>query len=115
MELSTGAAGYAFAAGVPVTSVASGPAFDRNVPQADLITWQAERSAQQRLPAASVLCVPAWIRYNTRLLPVGVMYFSSSRAAAFNERADAEELRFVLSQTFDSMIEADRAVPGGMP
>ena len=109
-----GAAGYAFAAGVPVTSAASGPAFDRNVPQTDLLAWQAERSAQKRLPAASVLCVPAWVRYNRRLLPAGVAYFSSGRAAAFDDRTDAEELRYVLSQTFDSMIGSDRSVPGGL-
>lgn len=109
-----GAAGYAFAAGVPVTSVASGPAFDRNVPVADLLAWQAERSAQKRLPAASVLCVPAWVRYNRRLIPVGVTYFSSGRAGAFDDRTDSEELRFVLSQTFDSMIDPDRSVPGGL-
>lgn len=109
-----GAAGYAFSAGVPVSSAASGPAFDRNVPGPSLLAWQAERSSQNRLPAASVLCVPAWARYNRRLVPIGVTYFSSSRATAFDDRTDAEELRWILSQTLDSMIEANRTVPGGL-
>jgi SIR2-like domain len=56
-----GAAGYCYAAGVPIRSEASGAAFDRNVPEPDLLRWQSERASQGRLSAASVLCVPAWV------------------------------------------------------
>ncbi len=107
-----GAAGYAYAAGVPIASSAVGPAFDRNVPEAELLRWQQERSSQGRLPAASVLCVPAWVRFSRGLVPVGVLYFSSRRGGAFDDPQDGEELRAVLEITFASMIEEDRSVGG---
>ncbi len=109
-----GAAGYAFAAGVPIASASTGSAFDRNVPERDLIAWQAQRAHQGRLPAASVLCVPAWVRYDRRLVPIGVLYFSSGRGAAFDDREEAEELRAVLQLTLSAMIRPERDVEGGV-
>ncbi|MGD0409836.1 MAG: SIR2 family protein [Candidatus Limnocylindrales bacterium] len=110
-----GAAGYCYAAGVPISSSATGAAFDRNVPEADLLAWQEERTKQGRLPAASVLSVPAWVRYDRSLVPVGVLYFSSRRGAAFEPRGDAERLRVVLQLTLAAMIKPDKVVEGGLP
>jgi hypothetical protein len=109
-----GAAGYSYAAGVPIASSALGPAFDRNVPEDELLNWQQERATQRRLPASSVLCVPAWVRYRGRLVSVGVMYFSSARGAAFDDRADAEELRSVLQLTLGTMIRLENRIEGGL-
>jgi hypothetical protein len=108
-----GAAGYCYAAGVPITSAASGAAFDRNVPESDLVAWQRQRASQGRLPASSVLCIPAWVRYSQCLVAVGVLYFSSQRGAAFDEPGDAEKLQSVLRLTLEAMIQSDRAVKGG--
>ncbi|MGD0862939.1 MAG: SIR2 family protein [Candidatus Limnocylindrales bacterium] len=110
-----GAAGYCYAAGVPISSSATGAAFDRNVPETELLAWQTERARQGRLPAASVLCVPAWVKHKRDLVPAGVLYFSSRRGAAFDPRADAESLRVVLQLTFAAMIKPDRVVEGGLP
>lgn len=109
-----GAAGYAYASGVQIASPASGAAFDRNVPEADLLVWQSERAAQKRLPASSVLCVPAWVRYDRSLVIIGVLYFSSRRGAAFELSGDDEALRSVLQYTLAAMIRPERAVEGGM-
>jgi SIR2-like protein len=108
-----GAAGYAYAAGVPITSSATGPAFDRNVPEDELIAWQSQRAAQRRLPASSVLCVPAWVKYRRTIVCVGVLYFSSQRAAAFDDSADADELRSVLQLTLGTMIKHENVIEGG--
>lgn len=108
-----GAAGYCYAAGVPISSSATGAAFDRNVPDDDLITWQSQRAAQKRLPASSVLCVPAWIRHTRSLVGVGVLYFSSRRSTAFEQRGDAEQLNSVLRLTLAAMIRANGVVEGG--
>jgi hypothetical protein len=105
-----GAAGYAFAAGVPITSSATGPSFDRNVPEKDLLLWQSERATQRRLPASSVLCTPAWVQFRGRLVSVGVLYFSSGRGAAFDNEEDAEELGSILELTLASMIGDDYVV-----
>jgi SIR2-like domain len=108
-----GAAGYSFAAGVPISSAASGPAFDRNVPDGDLLQWQSERAEQGRLPAASVLCVPAWVKFRREVVAVGVLYFSSRRGAAFDDPRAAERLKSVLELTFEGMIKPERAVRDG--
>jgi hypothetical protein len=108
-----GAAGYCYGAGVPITSASSGAAFDRNVPEDDLIAWQRQRVSQGRLPASSVLCIPAWLKYRRSLVAVGVLYFSSRRGAAFDAPDDAEKLQSVLRLTFEAMIESDRAINGG--
>ena len=108
-----GAAGYSYAAGVPIASSALGPAFDRNVPEKELLNWQQERALQRRLPASSVLCVPAWVRYRGDLVSVGVLYFSSARGAAFDDRADAEELRSLLQLTLSTMIRPENRIEGG--
>lgn len=110
-----GAAGYSYAAGVPIASSATGPAFDRNVPAAELLDWQTQRATQRRLPASSVLCVPAWVRYRGGLVSVGVLYFSSARGAAFDDRTDAEELRFVLQLALGTMIRPENHIEGGPP
>jgi len=107
-----GAAGYAYAAGVAIASSSSGPAFDRNVPEKDLLAWQAERSAQSRLPAASVLCVPMWLKYKREATCVGVMYFSSRRPGAFDDTEDDDELESLLDQTFAAMIDGERGLLG---
>lgn len=107
-----GAAGYAYSAGVPIVSSSSGAAYDRNVPIDELLRWQDERAAQKRLPAASVLCVPAWVQYDRRFHPVGVLYFSSRRGAAFDDPGDDEELRSLLQLTFEGMIKPERAIGG---
>lgn len=108
-----GAAGYCYAAGVPIASAASGAAFDRNVPESDRVAWQRQRASQGRLPASSVLCIPAWLRYRRWLVAVGVLYFSSQRGAAFDEPGDAEKLRSVLRLSLEAMIKPDQAVRGG--
>lgn len=108
-----GAAGYSYAAGVPISSSATGASFDRNVPEAELIAWQDQRAAQKRLPASSVLCIPAWIRYRRSLVCVGVLYFSSRRSTAFEQGGDAEQLRSVLEVTLAAMIRAKNVVVGG--
>jgi hypothetical protein len=110
-----GAAGYSYAAGVPIISSATGAAFDRNVPDSDLLEWQGERVSQGRLPAASVLCAPAWVRYRRSFVPVGVLYLSSRRASAFEPSADAEGLRIVLQLTLAGMIKKDKVIEGGLP
>jgi hypothetical protein len=109
-----GAAGYCFAAGVRIASSATGAAFDRNVPDTDLLKWQGERAKQGRLPAASVLCVPAWVRHQRSFVPVGVLYFSSRRGAAFEPGAGAEPLRIVLQLTLARMIKKDKVIEGGL-
>lgn len=109
-----GAAGYSFAAGVPIASSSAGAAFDRNVPDSQLLQWATQRVAQRRLPAASVLCEPAWVRYKKSLVPVGVLYFSSRRGTAFDNRSDDEELRSVLQFAFAAMIKPESAIEGGM-
>jgi hypothetical protein len=109
-----GAAGYCFAAGVRIASSATGAAFDRNVPEDLLLQWQRERTKQGRLPAASVLCVPAWVRHNAAFMPIGVVYFSSRRGSAFDAQADAERLRLVLQLTLAGMIHKDRIIEGGL-
>jgi hypothetical protein len=108
-----GAAGYSYAAGVPITSSATGAAFDRNVPESDLVAWQSQRTAQGRLPAASVLCLPVWVRYGRSLVSIGVLYFSSRRGGAFESGGDAEQLVSVLRLTSAAMIKADRRTEGG--
>jgi hypothetical protein len=110
-----GAAGYCYAAGVPISSAATGAAFDRNVPEADLLEWQGQRARQGRLPAASVLCVPAWIRHDRSLVPSGVLYFSSRRGGAFERSADDEPLRLLLQLTLEAMIKPDKVAKGGLP
>lgn len=108
-----GAAGYCYAAGVPIASSATGSAFDRNVPERDLISWQSERAAQGRLPAASVLCVPGWIKYRRSLVPCGVLYFSSRRGAAFADGGETQRLQSVLRLTLAAMIRPERVVQDG--
>jgi len=108
-----GAAGYCYAAGVAISSSATGAAFDRNVPRYELIAWQDQRAAQKRLPASSVLCVPAWVKYRKSLVSVGVLYFSSSRSTAFELHGDAEQLKSVLRLTLADMIKPERVVEGG--
>ena len=110
-----GAAGYCWAAGVPISSMATGSAFDRNVPESNLLAWQAERAAQRRLPAASVLCVPACLRYRRSIVIAGVLYFSSHRATAFSHSKETQDLRQVLEQTFSRMMKPDRVIKGGLP
>lgn len=108
-----GAAGYAYAAGVPVVSSSVGAAFDRNVPESELLSWQAERSAQKRLPASAVLCTPAWVRFGRRLTAVGVLYFSSRRGAAFEDPRDSERLTAILQVMFGDMLKPERSIPEG--
>jgi hypothetical protein len=108
-----GAAGYSYAAGVPITSSATGAAFDRNVPEGELLEWQSQRASQRRLPASSVLCTPAWVRFRRTLVSVGVLYFSSRRGAAFDGRGDSEQLESVLRLTLAQMIKAERVVERG--
>lgn len=108
-----GAAGYCYAAGVPISSSATGAAFDRNVPKDELIAWQAQRADQKRLPASSVLCVPAWVKFDRSLVCVGVLYLSSHRSTAFQEPDDAEQLRSLLQLTLGAMIRTERIVEGG--
>jgi hypothetical protein len=109
-----GAAGYCYAAGVAIASSSSGGAFDRNVPIQELLKWQSERAAQRRLPPAAVLCVPAWVRFARRLIPVGVLYFASDRASAFESRSDDDELRSVLQLTFAGMVSPSRSIERGV-
>lgn len=109
-----GAAGYCYAAGVPITSSATGAAFDRNVPEDQLLAWQTQRASQNRLPASSVLCVPAWVRFKGRLMSVGVLYFSSRRGAAFDGPAEGEKLQEVLQLTLKIMIRDENVVEGGL-
>ncbi len=109
-----GAAGYAFASGAQIASPASGAAFDRNVPEVQLLAWQGERAVQKRLPASAVLCTPAWIRYRRSLVCIGILYFSSRRGAAFERLDDDDELRFVLQYTLAAMIRPERVIEGGM-
>jgi hypothetical protein len=108
-----GAAGYCYAAGVPISSSSSGAAFDRNVSDSELIAWQRERVSQSRLPAASVLCVPAWVKYRREMVAVGVLYFSSRRGSAFDEPREAERLRSILRLSFEPMIRPERVVRDG--
>lgn len=108
-----GAAGYCYAAGVAISSSATGAAFDRNVPRSELIAWQDQRAAQKRLPASSVLCLPAWIKYRRSLVSVGVLYLSSSRSTAFEQPGDAEQLKSVLRLTLADMIRPERIIEGG--
>jgi hypothetical protein len=108
-----GAAGYCYAAGVPIASSATGAAFDRNVPEPELLRWQTERANQNRLPAASVLCVPAWIRFRRALVCVGVLYFSSRRGSPFEPVDDAEELRSILRLSLADMMRPSNIVESG--
>jgi NAD-dependent SIR2 family protein deacetylase len=109
-----GAAGYCYAAGVPISSSATGAAFDRNVPEDQLLAWQTQRASQNRLPASSVLCVPAWVKFRRRLMSIGVLYFSSQRGAAFDAPADGEKLQEVLRLTLKAMIRDENVVEGGL-
>jgi hypothetical protein len=102
-----GAAGYSFAAGVPIASSAVGAAFDRNVPTDTLIEWQSERAAQRRLPASSVVCVPLWVRYRGRIEAIGVLYYSTRRGAAFEDRAETDALQSLLEYTGRTMIKVE--------
>jgi hypothetical protein len=108
-----GAAGYCWAAGVPIASVSSGGAFDRNVPERELLKWQAQRADQGRLPALSVLCVPAFVRFDRALVATGVLYFSSRRSAAFESQDETRLLRRVLEIAFQTMITGNRVIEGG--
>ena len=110
-----GAAGYCWAAGVTIASSATGGAFDRNVPNQDLIEWQQQRAAQDRLPASSVLCVPAFVRYDRALAEVGVLYFSSRIGEAFDAPAETKLLRRILEIALADMIDAVRSIEGGLP
>jgi len=112
-ELPWGAAGYCWAAGVPIASVSSGGAFDRNVPERELLKWQAQRADQGRLPALSVLCVPAFVRFDRALVATGVLYFSSRRSAAFESQDETRLLRRVLEIAFQTMITGNRVIEGG--
>ena len=102
-----GAAGYCYAAGVAIASSSAGAAFDRNVPDASLIEWQRQRADQGRLPASAVLCIPAWVRFERALANIGVLYFSSHRSWAFENREEAEALRAVLQLTLATMIQTE--------
>ncbi len=102
-----GAAGYCYAAGVPIASSSAGAAFDRNVPDARLIEWQRQRADQGRLPASAVLCIPAWVKFERTLANIGVLYFSSHRSWAFENREDAEASRAVLQLTLATMIQTE--------
>jgi hypothetical protein len=114
-ELPWGAAGYSWAAGVPIASVSSGGAFDRNVPEPSLLEWQKQRVDQGRLPALSVLCVPAFVRFDRTLVAAGVLYFSSRRSRAFDSGDETKALRRVLEIAFETMIAQNRVIEGGMP
>ena len=105
-----GTAGYVYAAGVPVGSSASGGAFDRNVPEAMLLEWQAQRAMERRLPTASAFCAPAWVRSEQRLLCVGVVYFASQRPTAFDNPGDDIKLQSTLEAAFGSMIKREYRV-----
>jgi hypothetical protein len=102
-----GAAGYCHAAGVPIASSSAGAAFDRNVPEDQLIDWQRQPAEQGRLPASSVLCIPAWVKFERTLVNIGVLYFSSHRSWAFEVREEAEALRAVLQLTLATMIQTE--------
>jgi hypothetical protein len=54
------------------------------------------------------------VRYDRRLVPVGVLYFSSRRGDAFDDPTDDEELRKILEVAFTAMIGRERAIEGGM-
>ena len=105
-----GTAGYVYAAGVPVASSAGGGAFDRNVPEAALLEWQAQRAKERRLPTASAFCVPAWVRTEQGLMCVGVVYFASRRPAAFDNPSDDIQLQSLLEAAFSTMIKRDHRV-----
>lgn len=114
-DLPWGAAGYCWAAGVPIASVSSGGAFDRNVPEPYLLEWQRQRVNQGRLPALSVLCVPSFVRFDRTLVTAGVLYFSSRRSSAFDSPDETKLLRRLLEIAFETMIADNRVIEGGMP
>lgn len=114
-ELPWGAAGYCWAAGVPITSASSGGAFDRNVPEPSLLEWQKQRADQRRLPALSVLCVPAFVRFDRTPIAAGVLYFSTRRGAAFDSADETKPLRRLLEIAFETMIVDKRVIEGGLP
>lgn len=102
-----GAAGYSFTAGLAVSASSGRAAFDRNVPEQNLLEWQQQRAEQGRLPPAYVLCVPVHVTYNRQHVPVGVMYLASRRSPPVEpELILSSELISLLETGFASMLRS---------
>jgi hypothetical protein len=101
-----GAAGYAMATGNTLTTAASGSAYDRNVPDENLYSWQLERAQRRRLPPAEIVCRPVHVTYGRRHTPVGVAFLTTRSSDALTQLPDLEIARIsaILQASFERMM-----------